>query len=221
MRGRVVVDKPDDYQGWLAAQSTYADVLARGKADVAAGQTAYAVCTACHGPGAEGNQALNAPKLAGLPAWYLERQLHNFKDGVRGGAPGDTIASQMAAIAAPLDDATIRNVVAYVATLPDSPTRSTVAGNADRGASRYTTCRFCHGDSGQGSWSTNAPPLAGMSDWYLERQMQQFRQGHRGRHPQDFHGAQMARMSKLVPEGEATDDLLTYINALPLQDATK
>jgi cytochrome c oxidase subunit 2 len=40
---------------------------------------------------------MNAPKLAGQPRWYLERQLHNFKHGVRGGAPGDAIASQMAA----------------------------------------------------------------------------------------------------------------------------
>ena len=69
---------------------------------------------------------------------------------------------------------------------------ATIKGDAARGASRYTTCAYCHGAAGQGSWSTNAPRLAGMSDWYLARQLQQFRQGHRGRHPQDFHGAQMA-----------------------------
>src|SRR5262245_15349301 len=136
MRGRVVVDSADEYATWLAKQPTYADLLARPKADVAAGQTAFAVCTACHGADAAGNQALNAPKLAGQPAWYLTRQLHRFKDGVRGGAPGDAIASQMAAIATPLDDATIENVAAYIATLPDTPARSTVQGDADRGASR-------------------------------------------------------------------------------------
>ena len=53
-----------------------------------------------------------------------------------------------------------------------------------------------------------------MSDWYLARQLQQFRQGHRGRHAQDFHGAQMARMSSVVKEGDATNDLLAYINTL-------
>jgi cytochrome c oxidase subunit 2 len=53
-----------------------------------------------------------------------------------------------------------------------------------------------------------------MSDWYLDRQLQQFRQGHRGRHPQDFMGAQMATMSRTVPAGEDTADLLAYINSL-------
>jgi len=53
-----------------------------------------------------------------------------------------------------------------------------------------------------------------MSDWYLARQLQQFREGHRGRHPQDFHGAQMARLSKVVAAGKQTDDLLAYINTL-------
>jgi cytochrome c oxidase subunit II len=207
MRGRVVVDAKNEYASWLAEQQTFAQLQARPAADAAAGAAGYAVCSACHGAHAEGNQALNAPKLAGLPAWYLSRQVHNFKRGVRGGAPGDAIASQMAAIAQPLDDATIENVVAYIASLPDVPTTTA-------GASGYTTCAYCHGANGQGSWSTNAPPLAGRSDWYLARQLHQFREGHRGRHPQDFHGSQMARLSGVVAEGEPTTDLLAYINTL-------
>jgi cytochrome c oxidase subunit II len=215
MRGRIVVDDAAAYQEWLASQQTFAQLTARPVADAAAGAAAYAVCAACHGANAEGNQSLNAPKLAGQPGWYLSRQVHYFKQGLRGGAPGaDEIASQMAAIAQSLDAATIDNVVAYIATLPDSPAHSTIRGDAAAGASNYTTCAYCHGARGQGSWSTNAPPLAGMSDWYLARQLQQFRQGHRGRHAQDFHGAQMARMSSVVEEGEATNDLLAYINTL-------
>ncbi len=120
----------------------------------------------------------------------------------------------MKTIATPLDATTIDNVVAYIATLPDNRAHATIKGDAARGASRYTTCAYCHGAAGQGSWSTNAPRLAGMSDWYMARQLQQFRQGHRGRHPQDFHGAQMATMSRVVADGEATDDLLAYINTL-------
>jgi cytochrome c oxidase subunit II len=214
MRGRIVVDDTSTYQAWLGGQSTYAQLAAQPHADTAAGAAAFAVCTACHGAKAEGNQAMNAPKLAGQPRWYLERQVKNFKHGVRGGAPGDAIASQMAAIAMPLDDATITNVVAYIATLPDSRPLTTIKGNADRGASHYTTCAYCHGESAKGSWATNAPRLAGMSDWYMARQLEQFKQGHRGRHPQDFTGSQMARMSKIVKDGEATDDLLAYINTL-------
>ena len=214
MRGRVVVDEAGAYRSWLADQPTYAAIAAHPAADVAAGKAAFAACAACHGTGADGNQSLNAPKLAGQPGWYLARQLRNFKHGIRGGAPGDEIASQMKAMATPLDATTIDNVVAYIATLPDNRAHTTIKGDAARGASRYTTCAYCHGSAGQGSWSTNAPRLAGMSDWYMARQLQQFRQGHRGRHPQDFHGAQMARLSGVVADGEATDDLLAYIGTL-------
>jgi cytochrome c oxidase subunit 2 len=214
MRGRVVVDDADTYEKWLAGQQTFAQLTAQPKADVVAGQAAYVVCSACHGASAEGNQTLNAPKLAGQPGWYLTRQVNNFKHGMRGSAPGDAIAGQMAAIAQPLDDATIANVVAYIGTLPVSAAQTTVRGDVAAGAHTYTTCAYCHGNSGKGSWSTNAPPLAGMSDWYLARQMEQFREGHRGRHPQDFSGAQMARLSKIVAEGKQTDDLLAYINTL-------
>ena len=213
MRGRVVVDEGDAYQAWLAGQPTYAQVSAR-TADMASGQAAFAVCTACHGAGAEGNQSLNAPKLAGQPAWYLARQLRNFKRGVRGGAPGDQIASQMMAMAVPLDEKTIDDVAAYIATLPDHSPRRTVMADAGRGASLYSTCAYCHGVAGQGSWSTNAPRLANMSDWYLLRQLQNFKQGHRGRHPQDFLGAQMAAMGRTVADDQATADLVAYINTL-------
>ena len=214
MRGRVVVDDAMAYQAWLADQPTYAQIAARPATDVAAGQAAFAVCTACHGARAEGNQSLNAPKLAGQPGWYLARQLRNFKHGVRGGAPGDAIASQMMAMAVPLDERTIDNVVAYIATLPDDRLRPTVAADAARGASLYSTCAYCHGAAGQGSWSTNAPRLSNMSDWYLVRQLRNFRQGHRGRHPQDFYGDQMAVMSRTVSDDRAAADLVAYINTL-------
>jgi cytochrome c oxidase subunit 2 len=214
MRGRVVVDDEDAYRTWLAAQQTYAQRRERRAGDATAGAAQYAVCAACHGAQGEGNQALNAPKLAGLPAWYLTRQLHNFKHGVRGGAPGDAIAGQMAAIVQPLDQAVLDDVVAYVASLPDVTAPTTIRGNAAAGVRSYATCAYCHGNRGQGSWSTNAPPLAGRSDWYLARQLQQFREGHRGRHPQDFHGAQMARLSNVVADGQPTADLLAYLNTL-------
>jgi cytochrome c oxidase subunit 2 len=214
MRGRVVVDEAGAYEDWLARQPSHAQLATRPAPSVTAGQAAYAVCSACHGAEGEGNQALNAPKLAGQPGWYLARQLQNFKHGIRGSEPGDAVAAQMAAIAAPLEAAAIDDVVAYIGTLPDHRPRPTVSGDASRGAAGYTTCAYCHGGSGQGSWSTNAPRLAVMSDWYLARQLEQFRKGLRGRHPQDFSGAQMARLSGVVREGEATDDLLAYINTL-------
>ena len=61
--------------------------LARADGDPAKGKVSFAVCEACHGKTAEGNQALGAPRIAGQPGWYLARQLGNFKQGLRGVTP--------------------------------------------------------------------------------------------------------------------------------------
>lgn len=86
--------------------------------DAAAGQASFAVCAACHGQKAEGNQAMNAPALNDKSDWYLVTQLHNFKHGLRGAHPGDTTGATMRPMAATLaDDAAIQNVVTYIGTL--------------------------------------------------------------------------------------------------------
>ncbi len=215
MRGRVVVDEASAFETWLASQPTFAEVSAQAAADVTAGQGLYAVCTACHGATGEGNQTLNAPKLAGQEGWYIQRQLKNFKQGIRGAQEGDVYGMQMAAMAATLvDDTAIRNVAAYINTLPDPPAPATVAGNVARGATLYTTCAACHGAAAQGIWSVNAPRLSHMNDWYLARQLQNFRARLRGGHRQDFYGHQMASMADLLADERAIADLVAYVNTL-------
>jgi cytochrome c oxidase subunit 2 len=214
MRGRVVVDTPEDYQAWVAKQPTFAQLEARPAPDAVAGQATFATCTACHGANGEGNETLNAPKLAGQHPWYVAQQLRNFKHGIRGGAPGETIAAQMVPFASMLDDAAVANVAAHIATLPDDPPRPTLQGDADRGRGLYVTCANCHGTEGQGVWSTKAPRLARQSDWYLQRQLENFQSGVRGRHPQDFYGAQMAALSRSLHDERETADLVAYIGTL-------
>jgi cytochrome c oxidase subunit 2 len=173
------------------------------------------VCSACHGPQAQGNQTLNAPKLSSQAGWYLATQLRHFKQGIRGASDKDIYAKQMIPMAATLaDDTAISNVVAYINSLPDERPPSTLVGDPDRGKSLYTTCAACHGTAGQGIWSTKAPRLAHMSDWYLARQLHNFQQGIRGAHPQDFTGAQMVLMAKILPDDRAINDLLAYIHTM-------
>ena len=214
MRGRVVVDSPDDYRAWLAQQPTFAQLEARPAPDAVAGQATFATCTACHGAKGEGNETLNAPKLAGQHPWYVAQQLRNFKHGIRGGAPGETIAAQMVPFASMLDDTAVANVAAHIATLPDDPPRATLQGDAERGSRTYVTCANCHGTEGQGVWSTKSPRLANQSDWYLIRQLNNFRTGVRGRHPQDFYGAQMARIARILDDEQTAADLVAYIGTL-------
>ncbi len=215
MRGRVVVDEQADYDTWLAAQPSFARTQADLAGDAEAGRMLFATCVACHGAQAEGNRELNAPKLSGQGKWYLAQQLRDFRNGVRGTHEKDTYGQQMVPFAGMLaDDAAIRNVVEYISTLEEARPASTVHGDPDRGRKLYSTCANCHGMQGQGVWATNAPRLANMSDWYLQRQLLNYREGIRGKHPQDFRGAQMASMAKVLADETAISDVLDYIHTL-------
>ncbi len=82
------------------------------------GRTVYQVCTTCHGENAEGNPDTQAPRLAGQHGWYLERQLRNFRAGVRGTDSTDVYGLVMRPQAESLPDAqAVADVVAYIGTL--------------------------------------------------------------------------------------------------------
>ena len=86
--------------------------------DVTAGKKLYATCAACHGPQGQGNEQLNAPRLAGQQDWYLVHQLQNYKSGIRGSQPKDTYGMQMKPMASMLaNDVAMNDVVAYIDTL--------------------------------------------------------------------------------------------------------
>jgi cytochrome c oxidase subunit II len=184
--------------------------------DAAAGKTLYAVCSACHGAQGEGNPAMNSPKIAGQEAWYLTRQLQSFKQGTRGTAAGDVYGAQMRPMAVQLkDDAAIANVVAYIGTLPSKPSPITVkGGDAAAGKTAYATCAACHGPNGEGMVQMNAPKLAGQEDWYLVRQLANFKKGVRGADPKDTFGVQMRGMAGVLSSDKAVNDVVTYIGTL-------
>ena len=215
MRGKVVVEEEGAFQAWLKGHPTFAQTSARPAGDAEAGKPLYAVCAACHGLQAEGNPALNAPKLSGQGDWYVQRQLKNYKQGARGTHDKDVFGKMMAPMAATLsDDAAIDNVSAYIKTLPDKPAPVTVKGNAKNGQKTFVTCEACHGPGGRGIYATNAPGLKGMSDWYLVTQLKNFQHGIRGSHPLDMHGPQMALVSESLVDDQIINDLVAYINTL-------
>ena len=80
-------------------------------ADLAAGAAkAKEVCAACHGM--DGNAPTpDYPRLAGQHRDYLEKALRDYKSGARKNAI-------MAGLAKPLSREDIRNVSAYLASLP-------------------------------------------------------------------------------------------------------
>ncbi len=216
MRGKIVVQEDAEFQAWLGGNPTFAMAMAKPPGDAAAGKMLYATCASCHGQQAEGNPALNAPKLAGQQDWYLQRELENFAKGARGADERDTYGKVMAPMAAVLaDDAARANVIAYIKTLPDAPAEGTVTGDAARGQSYYkANCAACHGGTGQGIRAMNAPRLEGMSDWYLARQLSHFHAGIRGSNPKDPYGPQMVAIAGNLTTERSINDLVAYIKTL-------
>jgi cytochrome c553 len=89
--------------------------------DVARGKDLYtAYCGACHGTGANGNDALGAPNLLGLSSDYLTRQYGEFAKGKRGTHPNDKYGQQMARLSKALKDPQlIDDVTAYVVSIAE------------------------------------------------------------------------------------------------------
>jgi cytochrome c oxidase subunit 2 len=196
----------------LLVAGTGAPVAAQ---DAAAGQAAYATCAACHGANGEGMEALNAPAVAGQEQWYIERQLRNFKTGVRGAHADDMFGAQMAPMAQTLaTDADIANMAAYMASLTPAPVTDNQGGDATAGAAAFAVCAACHGPDGKGMEALNAPNLTLQQDWYVVRQLQNFKHGVRGAHPEDMFGAQMAPMAITLADEAAMKNLAAYIATL-------
>jgi cytochrome c oxidase subunit 2 len=108
----------------------------------------------------------------------------------------------------------VKDVAAYISTLADTPAESTIPGDTENGRRLYTSCGACHGKRGQGVWSVNAPRLAGTQDWYLRRQINNFKDGVRGTHPADAAGKQMMLLSGMLKNDQAINDVIAYINTL-------
>lgn len=201
--------------GMLLATALVFASNAMAAGDAAKGKAAFATCQTCHGVNGEGNQALNAPRLAGLDDWYMVRQLQNFKAGARGSHAQDTYGAQMKPMAMTLaNDQAIEDVVAHVKTLNAATPAPSVMGDAAAGKSAFAVCQGCHGANGEGNKAMNAPRLNGQHGWYLARQISNFKAGIRGADPKDAFGAQMRPMSMTLADEKAINNVVAHIQTL-------
>lgn len=203
----------------FAAAMLFAVVSASAPAaagDVARGQQLYQLCQQCHGASGEGSRLALAPAIAGLPEWYVLKQLQGFRAGYRGRHFDDISGMRMRPMARVLQsEADVEAAAAYVASLPaHRPEPTLEGGDATRGQGLYAPCTACHGADGAGLQPLGSPPLVSASDWYLLTQLQRFKAGVRGSAPGDANGAMMRSMSMTLADEQAMKDVIAYITVL-------
>lgn len=174
-------------------------------ADPERGRAYYTTCAGCHGLKGEGMANMNAPQLAGQSGDYMLRQLRNFSAGYRGKTEdhyGNMMVGRSRALG---DDRAMRDVVAYIATLPAKADPKLAGANATlpaRGKEAYQTCAVCHGEEGEGIAAVGAPAINLLAPDYIERQLTNFRTGIRGDEGEGAYATQMKLALDAVPQSE-------------------
>ena len=161
-----------------------------------------------------GNRLVDAPRLSGMPSWYLSRQLEAFRKGWRGLHHQDLTGMEMRPQALAMTQEQMSDTLEYVASLPVGSSQATLEGDAERGGKLYVSCSACHGADGRGIESLHTPPLVGQNDWYLLRQLQYFKSGVRGTGDGDIQGAVMRASAAVLTDDQAMADVIAYIGSL-------
>ncbi len=180
------------------------------------GKALFESCKTCHGNAGEGSFLAKAPPLAGQSTDYLITQLHHFQKGIRGAHPNDVDGLRMRPMSRVLrDEQDVINVVNYIHSLkPTAPINTMPAGNPQKGQAAFSTCLACHGPDAKGVAAMKAPSLRYLPDWYIAQQINNFKQGYRGVDTRDTMGGQMRGMSMSVPNQQAVQDIVSYIQTL-------
>lgn len=175
---------------------------------------AFIYCTVCHGTQLMGNPILKAPRLSGMETWYIEKQLLDFKEGLRGTHDDDLSGIEMQPMAAALSGDQIRKAATFVAATRSPAPESTVNGDVSHGRSLYSGCAACHGRSGEGNETLGTPGLTVPDDWYLVTQLRNYTSGARGNLAGDTYGMQMRAATRSLKEDQDIIDVVSYINTL-------
>ena len=146
---------------------------------------------------------------------------------LRGNEPQDNFGQQMSLAAKALpNEQAINDVAAYIMTLKADPLPRTVKTETPlESTDLFWHCTHCHGSKGQGineGYTRNpsalhppAPKLAGQHDWYLVRQIQNFKSRIRGSQLEDKEGTQCrVRGMPNLSSDEDIKNVVAYIKTL-------
>jgi cytochrome c553 len=146
-----------------------------------------APCLACHGADGGGQAAAGFPRLAGLPAAYLRKQLDDFAAGTRSNATMQPVASALsederAAVAAYYAGLPVPTQPPATPLDPAQQTLGEALATRGRWSQGLPACAQCHGPDGVGV-GEHFPPLRGQSATYLANQLHAWQQGARHNDP--------------------------------------
>ena len=82
-----------------------------------------------------------------------------------------------------------------------------------RGEQLFATCMACHGSDGGGIQVSGTPRLVDQHDWYLVRQLENFKKGLRGYDPDDIYGGQMRAIAVILSDDDV-EAVVAYISTL-------
>lgn len=174
---RVAADASTDTPGLTNAGQDTLALVAVGKGQAWS-------CASCHGAAGEGS--LSTPRLAGQPADYLKKQLHDFASGLRAN-------ESMAVVARALTDDDIDKLARYYAGIELRAVKGvSLGGDLARGETlaksgdwkqNVPACFSCHGANGEGV-APGFPALAGQKGDYLFAQLAAWHAGERKNSPQ-------------------------------------
>lgn len=145
-------------------------------------------CLGCHGADGGGQAAAGLPRLAGLDASYLHRQLDSFADGTRDNPVMKPVATALTtderqALAGYYSQLPLPAALARPATQPPAPdSRGALLATRGRWSRQVPACEQCHGPGGVGVGAA-FPPLAGQSAAYIAAQLKAWQQGRRHNDP--------------------------------------
>jgi cytochrome c553 len=171
--------------------------LSAGEYDPDNAEEINEVCAGCHGEFGQGGKAGEYPRLAGMPAAFIAKQLHLFRERQR---PNMAMLEYVDHRQMP--DADIQDIARYLSeielktklppvdeTAPDFDAYARLLeskrlmqiprapGNPHAGKRRYRKeCASCHGREGWGDRDKAVPMLAGQYTAYLWRQVKKYRQ---------------------------------------------
>ena len=209
--------------GEKAARTT---TINAGKVDLEYADEINMTCTPCHGEFGQGKADGTYPRLAGLDAEYIARQLRNFKARKRINIPMFPYATERE-----LPEEDVQTIALYLSRIK-LPTKlppvqdkknfdalgrlkagqkmlniARYAGNIDAGGRLFKReCAGCHGKDGRGDANRLIPPLTGQHSLYIKRQIARFAKGERVHDsPKD------AAIFKSFGTGEI-DDILAWLS---------